>query len=120
MILTNDPSRLGLTAAMLAGYGIVCLLPWLRARRARAAAKAARAAAGDSPWLVAYAGQTGNAELLARQTSETLRVAGIANHVCDFDELDAATLQTSEAYCSSPPPTAKATPPMQQRGLHCA
>jgi len=96
MILTNDPTRIGLTAAMLAGYGIVCLLPWLRARRARAEAKAARAAAGDSPWLVAYASQTGNAELLARQTSETLRVAGIANHVCDFDELDAATLQTSE------------------------
>jgi len=96
MILTNDPSRLGLTAAMLAGYGIVCLLPWLRARRARAAAKAARAAAGDSPWLVAYAGQTGNAELLARQTSETLRVAGIANHLCDFDEIDAATLQSAE------------------------
>lgn len=96
MILTNDPTRLGLTAAMLAGYGIVCLLPWLRARRARAEAKAARAAAGDSPWLVAYASQTGNAELLARQTSETLRVAGIANHLCDFDELDAAMLQGSE------------------------
>jgi len=96
MILTNDPTRLGLTAAMLASYGIVCLLPWLRARRARVEAKAARAAAGDSPWLVAYASQTGNAELLARQTSETLRVAGIANHVCDFDEIDAATLQSSE------------------------
>ena len=96
MILTNDPTRLGLTAAMLAGYGIVCLLPWLRARRARAETKAARAAAGDAPWLVAYASQTGNAELLARQTSETLRVAGIANHLCDFDEIDAATLQSSE------------------------
>ncbi len=96
MILTNDPTRLGLTAAMLAGYGIVCLLPWLRARRARAEAKAARAAAGDAPWLVAYASQTGNAELLARQTSETLRVAGIANHLCDFDEIDAGMLQTSE------------------------
>lgn len=96
MILTNDPTRLGLAAAMLVAYGIVCLQPWLRARRARAQAKAARAAAGDFPWLVAYASQTGSAELLARQTSETLRVAGIANHLCEFDEIDAATLQSAE------------------------
>jgi len=115
MILTNDPTRLGLTAAMIAGYGMVCLLPWLRARRARAAAHAARAAAGDSPWLVAYASQTGNAELLARQTSETLRVAGIANRLCDFDELDAATLQSTErilfltsTYGEGDPPDAAA------------
>jgi len=115
MILTNDPTRLGLTGALIAGYGIVCLLPWLRARRARAAAKAARAAAGDSPWLVAYASQTGNAELLARQTSETLRVAGIANHMCGFDEIDAATLQRAErilflasTYGEGDPPDAAA------------
>ncbi|SFG28275.1 sulfite reductase (NADPH) flavoprotein alpha-component [Duganella sp. CF458] len=115
MILTNDPTRLGLTAAMIAGYGVVCLLPWLRARRARAAAQAARAAAGDSPWLVAYASQTGNAELLARQTSETLRVAGIANHLCEFDQLDAATLQAAErvlflasTYGEGDPPDAAA------------
>lgn len=115
MILTNDPTRLGLTAAMIAGYGLVCLLPWLRARRARAAALAARAAAGDSPWLVAYASQTGNAELLARQTSETLRVAGIANQLCEFDELDAATLQGTErilfltsTYGEGDPPDAAA------------
>ncbi|WP_342119691.1 sulfite reductase subunit alpha [Pseudoduganella sp. OTU4001] len=115
MIVTNDPTRLALTAAMFAGYGIVCLLPWLRARRARADARAARAAAGESPWLVAYASQTGNAELLARQTSETLRVAGIANHLCDFDELDAAALQTSErilfltsTYGEGDPPDAAA------------
>ncbi|WP_426336237.1 sulfite reductase subunit alpha [Pseudoduganella sp. R-31] len=115
MILTNDPTRLGLTAAMIAGYGLVCLLPWLRARRARAATQAARAAAGDSPWLVAYASQTGNAELLARQTSETLRVAGIANQLCAFDELDAATLQAAErvlflasTYGEGDPPDAAA------------
>lgn len=115
MILTNDPLRLGLTAAMFAGYGVVCLLPWLRLRRARAAARAARAAAGDAPWLVAYASQTGNAELLARQTSETLRVAGIANRLCDFDELDAAALQAAErvlfltsTYGEGDPPDAAA------------
>jgi sulfite reductase (NADPH) flavoprotein alpha-component len=115
MILTNDPIRLGLVAAMLAGYGIVCLLPWLRARRARAAASAARAAAGDAAWVVAYASQTGNAELLARQTSETLRVAGIANQLCGFDELDEATLQSAErilflasTYGEGDPPDAAA------------
>ncbi|HEY0586452.1 MAG TPA: sulfite reductase subunit alpha [Pseudoduganella sp.] len=115
MILTNDPTRLGLTAALVACYGLVCLLPWLRARRARAAARVARAAAGDSPWLVAYASQTGNAELLARQTSETLRVAGIVNRLCEFDELDAATLQSTErvlflvsTYGEGDPPDAAA------------
>ncbi|MCE3262862.1 MAG: oxidoreductase [Pseudoduganella sp.] len=115
MILTNDPTRLGLSAALFAGYGIVCLLPWLRARRARRAAQAARAAAGDAPWLVAYASQTGSAELLARQTSETLRVAGIPHHLCEFDELDAATLQSAErilfltsTYGEGDPPDAAA------------
>lgn len=115
MILTNDPTRLALAAAMFACYGIVCLLPWLRARRARAEAKAARAAAGDAPWLVAYASQTGNTELLARQTSETLRLAGIPNHLCGFDELDATTLQSAErilfltsTYGEGDPPDAAA------------
>jgi sulfite reductase (NADPH) flavoprotein alpha-component len=115
MILTNDPTRLGLTAAILLAYGAVCLLPWLRTRRARKASQAARAAAGESPWLVAYASQTGNAELLARQTGETLRVAGIANRVCEFDELDAPTLQKTErilflasTYGEGDPPDAAA------------
>ena len=115
MILTNDPTRLGLTAAILLAYGAVCLLPWLHTRRARKASQAARAAAGESPWLVAYASQTGNAELLARQTGETLRVAGIANRVCEFDELDAPTLQKTErilflasTYGEGDPPDAAA------------
>jgi len=96
MILTNDPSRLVLAAACLASYGLVCLLPWLRQRRARAAALAAREAAGASSWIVAYASQTGNAEQLARQTSETLRVAGIANRICEFDELEHHDLRNAE------------------------
>ena len=96
MILTNDPTRLALAAACVLAYGAVCAMPWLRARRARAAARAARAAAGSAPWLVAYASQTGTGEQLARHTADTLRVAGIANHLCEFDELDAATLQGAQ------------------------
>jgi sulfite reductase (NADPH) flavoprotein alpha-component len=96
MILTNDPARLALTAACLASYGMVCLMPWLRHRRARTAALVARAAAGANPWIVAYASQTGNAEQLARQTSETLRVAGIPNRICEFDELEHEDLRSAE------------------------
>jgi len=96
MILTNDTTRLALTAACLASYGLVCLAPWLRHRRARAAAHAARAAAGANPWIVAYASQTGNAEQLARQTSETLRVAGIPSRMCEFDELEHHDLSSAE------------------------
>jgi sulfite reductase (NADPH) flavoprotein alpha-component len=93
MILTNDPIRLTLCAASVFSYGLVCLLPYLRQRRARAAALAARAAAGQAPWLVVHASQTGNAEQLARQTSETLRLAGIGNRLCGLDELELADLQ---------------------------
>ena len=96
MILTNDPTRLALTAACLASYGLVCLVPWLRHRRARAIARAARAGGGANAWIVAYASQTGNAEQLARQTSETLRVAGVANRICEFDELEHADLRSTE------------------------
>jgi sulfite reductase (NADPH) flavoprotein alpha-component len=96
MILTNDPTRLALAAACLASYGLVCLLPWLRLRRARAEARAARAEGGANAWIVAYASQTGNAEQLARQTSETLRVAGVASRICEFDELEHHDLRSTE------------------------
>ena len=97
MNFTNDPTRLLLLAGLALAYALVCLLPYLRQRRKRQAARLARELAGGSPaWLVAYASQTGNAEQLARQTHATLALAGIAARLCELSELTAAELQGAE------------------------
>ncbi len=99
MIWTNDPNRLMLVAASAAAYGLVCLLPYLRARRKRLAAvrSKAEAEAATSPgWIVAYASQTGNAEELASQTVATLRLAGIPAQLSELSDLHAEDLQRAE------------------------
>ncbi|SFU76410.1 sulfite reductase subunit alpha [Pseudoduganella namucuonensis] len=97
MILTNDSTRLLLTAACFLGYGLVCLAPWLRLRRKRLAAGLVGEAAARAPgWIVAHASQTGNAEALAGQTLETLRLAGIPARLCELSELSGADLQAAE------------------------
>jgi sulfite reductase (NADPH) flavoprotein alpha-component len=92
VILTNDTTRLALTAACFAAYGITCFLPWLRLRRKRAAA----GAADPAGWIVAYASQTGNGEELAQQTAATLRLAGIGVRVLELGDVTAAALQEAE------------------------
>jgi len=97
MILTNDSLRLALTAACFISYGLVCLAPWLRQRRKRLAHAAGDAAAALAPgWIVAYASQTGNAEELAGQTLETLRLAGIPARLCELSDLKAPDLTGAE------------------------
>ena len=97
MILTIDPLRLALTAACFISYGLVCLAPWLRLRRKRLAGAAGQAAAALAPgWIVAYASQTGNAEALAGQTLETLRLAGIAARLCELSALKERDLAGAE------------------------
>jgi sulfite reductase (NADPH) flavoprotein alpha-component len=96
MIWTNDPLRLTLIAALGASYALVCLSPLLRTRRQRRAAWQARALAAGSGWIVAYASQTGNAEELAQQTANTLKLAGIAARLCELSDLNDADLQQAE------------------------
>jgi sulfite reductase (NADPH) flavoprotein alpha-component len=101
MIWTNDPTRWLLVAALSGSYALVCLAPWLRARRKRLGLEGlqAQGAAGDAaspPWIVAYASQTGNAEELAEQTAATLRLAGIPVRLAALSDLDAQDLQGSE------------------------
>ncbi|CAN7179501.1 sulfite reductase subunit alpha [Pseudoduganella sp. LjRoot289] len=97
MIFTIDPLRLLLTVACFVCYGLVCLLPWLRSRRKRLAGAAGQAAAALAPgWIVAYASQTGNAEALAEQTRETLRLAGVAARLCELSALRKADLTGAE------------------------
>lgn len=101
MIVTLDTTRLALTAACLVGYGLVCvppLLGWRRQRNADRADKAARAARAATPadgpgWIVAHASQTGNAEQLAAQTAETLRLAGLAVRLCPLSALSRDDIQ---------------------------
>jgi sulfite reductase (NADPH) flavoprotein alpha-component len=95
MILTNDTTRLALTAACFAAYGVTCFLPWLRMRRKRAAAGNS-GAADASAWIVAYASQTGNGEELAQQTAAMLRLAGIGVRVMELGDVSAAALQDAE------------------------
>lgn len=97
MIWTNDPTRLMLVASLAMSYALVCLAPYLRTRRKRAAAQRAKAEAAATPgWIVAYASQTGNAEQLAGQTLATLRLAGIAAQMSELSELHAEDLQRAE------------------------
>jgi sulfite reductase (NADPH) flavoprotein alpha-component len=97
MIWTDDPTRLLLVAGLGASYGLVCLMPYLRQRRKRLAARRAKAEAAASPgWIVAYASQTGNAEALAQQTLATLRLAGIAAQLSELSELGADDLRRAE------------------------
>ena len=106
MIWTNDPNRLMLVAASAAAYGLVCLLPYLRARRKRLAAvrSKAEAEAATSPgWTVAYASQTGNAEELASQTVATLRLAGIPAQLSELSDLHAEDLQRAERVLNALP-----------------
>ncbi|GGB85476.1 oxidoreductase [Pseudoduganella buxea] len=92
MIVTGDTTRLALTAASFAAYGLACLLPWLRQRKKRAAAKAT----GSDGWIVAHASQTGTGAELAEQTAATLRLAGIGVRLCEIGALTAETLQQTE------------------------
>ncbi|HEX8403583.1 MAG TPA: flavodoxin domain-containing protein, partial [Duganella sp.] len=99
MIWTDDPTRWLLVAGLGVSYGLVCLMPYLRQRRKRLAARRAKAEAAASPspgWVVAYASQTGNAEALAEQTLATLRLAGIAAQLSELSELDADDLRRAE------------------------
>lgn len=97
MIFTHDTTRLALLAALSLSYAGVCLAPWLRARSKRRAADAAKAALANSrPWLVAYASQTGNAEELATQTAQSLRLAGIPVRLCALADVTAGDLQQAE------------------------
>lgn len=91
-IVTNDTTRLALTAAGFVAYAITCLLPWLRQRRKRASA----AAAGVEGWIVAHASQTGNCAELAEQTAATLRLAGIGVRVCELADVTQQALEGTE------------------------
>jgi len=104
MIWTQDPTRWTLVAALSASYALVCLMPYLRARRKQREVQPLTAPGAGAPdgfdggpaWIVAHASQTGNAEQLAEQTAATLRLAGLPVQLTELSALTAKALQGAE------------------------
>jgi sulfite reductase (NADPH) flavoprotein alpha-component len=89
-----DPLRWALLLGLCLAYAAVCLAPWWRGRKRRAAAQ--DESGTGAVWVVAYASQTGNAEELAGQTAALLRLAGIRVRLCSLSELGMDELMRSE------------------------
>jgi sulfite reductase (NADPH) flavoprotein alpha-component len=101
MISVSDPQRLTLLISLFGAYGATCFGAWLRHRRKRNAGLAQQEALGHADlstprWIVAHASQTGNAEQLAGQTAEMLRLAGIPVQLCSLSALAPAALEQCE------------------------
>lgn len=84
----------------VAAYLLFCAaLFWRRYRQQRAVARAAAAlleGRAGTPWLVAYASQTGFAEQLAWQTAQALQSAGLPVRLLPLSQVDAALLAKTE------------------------
>lgn len=90
-----DRIRLGWALLAIAVYAAFCLLLFCRRRYQRRRATAATTAllhGSGTPWLVAYASQTGFAGQLAWQTAQALQSAGLPVRLLSFAGLDAALL----------------------------
>ncbi|GAB2854925.1 sulfite reductase subunit alpha [Pseudoduganella ginsengisoli] len=96
MIVTLDTTRLALAAACLVSYGLVCTPLWRHWRNNKAQAQRPAGQAAEPGWIVAHASQTGNAEQLAAQTADTLRLAGIPVRLCTLSALSQDELQQAE------------------------
>ena len=85
--------------AMVVAYATLCLAVYARQRRLKTAAARDAAVlsdgASESPALVVFASQTGQAETIAWQTARQLRAAGTPVRVMELNALDAATLAAS-------------------------
>jgi sulfite reductase (NADPH) flavoprotein alpha-component len=88
MMLTTEPLRWGGALALTGSYAAMCYGIW----RARRNANVIGNGAGTADWLVVYASQTGNAELLARRSADLLATGGLAARAACMSSLDAAGL----------------------------
>lgn len=98
-MLSIDPLRLALAAGLGIAYVALCVgvsLAPLRQRRLRLAERSAAAPGAARPWIVAYASQTGNAEALATQTAQLLRLTGLPVRLAALAELREADLLAAE------------------------
>lgn len=89
-----SPARIAGAAGLLAGYAALCGgLAWRQMQRRRQLHSEQQGEAGAL--LVLYASQTGQAELLARETAAVLQAAGCAVRLLPVQQLQTADLQTS-------------------------
>ena len=82
-----EQARLIWAAGLGLAYAGVCVAAWRQWRRSRQAATVA------APLLVAYAGQSGQAEAVAQQTVATLQAAGLQVQCLSLAQLDITALQ---------------------------
>src|SRR5690606_9155823 len=89
-------ARLLAACCACASWLLLCLWAWRQARRraaqAAGAARELRAPAGDAV-MVGHASQTGEAEALAGQTAESLRLGGLQARVAALGQLDLHALR---------------------------
>ncbi len=97
MTTTRILTALLLVIAYLALFmGIYLSQRRKRERATREAAALIPAADGATPWLVAYASQTGFAEQIAWQTARSLHTAGVPARVASLSEIGIDDLQQAE------------------------
>jgi len=95
MSINADPLRLLTAAALLFVYCFMCAMI-VRTQIRLAAGRRKSAHSGTGDWIVAFASQTGTAEDLARQTADTLQLAGVPARICSLSDLDAGMLTKTE------------------------
>lgn len=96
----SPPDRWMAAACVLLAYAALCAgVAWQHRRRQPTAIGPAPEPAGPvtgaRPVLVAYASQTGRAELLARQTAQRLQAAGVPTRLRPLGELAASELRAA-------------------------
>jgi sulfite reductase (NADPH) flavoprotein alpha-component len=110
-VLPADPHRVFAAMAVTFCYVIFCTLVMMRhaARRQRAAA--AKSSCDGALMLVAYAGQTGYAEELARTTSQALQQSKIPALVLPFSDIDQGVLARAQTALFIVSTTGEGDPP---------
>ncbi|MCE7031841.1 sulfite reductase subunit alpha [Lysobacter sp. GX 14042] len=105
-------ARLWGAGALLLGQAALIGVVRLRALTdAGNAAQAGLVGPGDAEWLVVHASQTGQAEALARQAADALRVAGSAVALLPLSALDHATLRHARRLLLVASTTGEGDPP---------
>ncbi len=84
--------RILIASAILLTYILFCYGCWWHYRRRHQPARRPDNIAVESAWLIAYASQTGTAELIAQQTAQQFEQAGMSVILSPLNQVDVATL----------------------------
>jgi sulfite reductase (NADPH) flavoprotein alpha-component len=114
--MTGDGSRwLAAVATVLLWLALCAAVVVAQRRKRRAAEQAAAAltpsADGETPWVVAFASQTGFAEELAWQTARALHTGGVSVRVLPLSHLDAGELVAARRVLFIASTTGEGDPP---------